>query len=186
MGRQICFYMLREDCEQFLRFVQSRDPVLVVQRDSDSSRVGPVDDPCSLGQDLCLWNQRLLPSLERKYIPQSVKGPYYRVDGSLPTLEFFLPRPADWDGRPALTQGRVYATFDQPTEGLRIWYEGIARWIRKNFTRNPIARVGGYAGPAALQWHRDGGLLLPFVRPLVTPQWRAILFPQSGKQAAHQ
>ena len=177
MGKQICFYILPQDCQQFLRFVQGRDPVLVVDRDSDSARVAPVAEACTLGTTRCLWNQRLLPSLDRKYIPKSVKGPYYTVDGSLPTLEFTLPLPADWDGQPALTQGRVYGSFDQPSKGLRIWYEAIASWIRNHFTRNPIAIVGGYIGPAALQWHHDGGLLLPFVRPLVTPQWRAILNP---------
>jgi len=170
--------MLPQDCEQFLRFVQARDPVLVVERDGDSPRVAPVAEPCRLGKTLCLWNQKLLPSLERCLIQQSVRGPYYTVDGSLPTLELFLPRPADWDGRPALTAGRVYGSFDQPSEELRVWYEGVARWIRKHFTRNPISYVGGYVGPAALEWHQAGGLLLPFVRPLATPEWRAILGSQ--------
>ena len=177
MGRQIGVYMLAEDCRKFLEFVQARDPVVVIRRSGESARVEPVADPCRLGQILCLWNRRLLPSLERKYIPESDIGPYYRIDSSLPTLEFILPGPSEWDGRPALPQGRVYAASYASSEGLRAWYESIARWIRKNFTRNPCRVVGGYIGPAALEGHREGGLLIPWYPPVVTAQWRDILTP---------
>jgi hypothetical protein len=177
MGKQILFHMLSPDCEQFIQFVRERDPVVIVEKDS----VVEVADPCNPGRVLSFWNPKLLSSLERKYIPESTNGPYYRVDSSLPILEFFLPRQQEWDRVPALTQGRVYASFDEPSEGLQSWFEAIARWIRKNFVKNPVPSLGGYIGRAALKWYEDGGLLLPMIRPPVTDQWRAFLQPQRNR-----
>jgi hypothetical protein len=182
MGRQILFHMLPEDCESFLSFARERDPVAIVESSAGSPQVVPITNPCSPGKSLSLWNQRLLPSLERKYVPKSTKGPYYRVDDSLPVLEFFLPRQEEWDGQPALTQGRIYASFDQPNEDLRRWFDTLARWIRTNFTKNTVPSFSGYVGPAALEWHRSGGLLLPMIRPPVTPEWRAVVQLQSGRK----
>src|SRR5579863_4279232 len=50
------------------------------------------------------------------------------------------------------------------------WYNGVARWIRKNFARNPIPLLGGYVGPAAYEFFKRGGLLLPMFRPPLTSQ----------------
>lgn len=181
MGKQVLFHMLRPDCEQFIRAVRERDPIVIVERDSDSAKVVEVADPCAPGPVLSFWNPKLLSSLERKYIPESSIGPYYRVDSALPVIEFFLPRQQEWDGSPALTQSRVYASFDQPSEGLRKWFDAVARWIRKNFAKSPVPSIGGYMGPAALKWHEEGGLLLPMIRPPVNDQWRAFLQPQLAR-----
>lgn len=178
MGRQILFHMLPEDCELFLSGLHQRDRFAVVERDSTSSDIVEVAAPCCVGKTVVLWNRSLLPSLEREYIPQSSRGPYYRVSSSLPLLEFFLPIEADWDSRPALTQGRVYASFDVPHEGLRRWYESVARWIRKNFAKNPVGLSSGYVGPAALKWYGRGGILLPMLRPPFTPEWRSFVDAQ--------
>ena len=171
MGRQVLFHMLSEDCQGFLAYVKENAPVVVTERDGHFSKIEPVGNPCSLGQCLCLWNQGLLPLLRRKFVPKSSKGPYYRVDSALPVAEFFLPREADWEGSPSLTQGRIYASFDQPNDGLRKWFDSMGRWIRKNFAKNPLRGLSGYVGPAALKWYQEGGILLPFVRPLPSPYW---------------
>ena len=118
-------------------------------------------------------NKSLLPTLKRSYIPESVHGPYYRVDGSLPVLELFVPRQTVWDERPALTQGRLYAYAYQDHPALRTWYEALVRWLKKNFEKNPIAWMSGYTGPAAHAWYDKGGLLLPTVQPPLNPEWRA-------------
>jgi len=47
----------------------------------------------------------------------------------------------------------------------------VARWIRKNFIRNPIPHLNGYVGPAAYEFFKTGGLLLPIFRPPLTNQW---------------
>jgi hypothetical protein len=124
----------------------------------------------------------LLPILARKYIPESSVGPYYRIDSSLPVIELFLPREQEWDGVPSLTQGRIYASFDQPSDGLKKWFDTLARWIRSNFAKSPVPSIEGYIGPAALQWYEEGGLLLPMNRPPVNDQWRAFLQPQLDRR----
>ena len=182
MGKQILFHMLPPDCEPFVNFVRERDGVVFVEQASDSSAIEKVRNPCNPGRVLSLWNPNLLATIQRKYIPESNKGPYYRVDSSLPVIEFFLPREQEWDGVPALTQGRVYASFDRPNEGLRKWFDAVARWIRKNFAKSPVPSISGYIGPTALKWHEEGGLLLPMIRPPVNDQWRSFLQPQLDRR----
>lgn len=173
MGRQVQLHLLEEDCRQLLHFVHGRDPVVVIRRDSTLSEIDEVARPCEQGGSYCLWNQALLPSLQRKFIPESLRGPYYRVDSINPVIEFFYPPPVQetWNGRPAHTQGRIWAGFEKENKEFERWYNAIARWIRKNFLRNPIPHLGGYVGPAAYDFFRGGGLLLPFLRPPLTDQW---------------
>jgi hypothetical protein len=181
MGRQIIFHMFPEDREAFLSFVQARDHVIVTEFSGDSADVRPVDlkNRQSKGRDaLCLWNLALLPTLERTYIPDSTIGPYYRIDYTLPILEFSVPTPVLWDETPALTQGRLYAYAYQDLPALRTWYEALARWLRKNFSKNPITWMSGYVGPSARQWFEHGGLLLPYLPPPVTPEWRTRIYAQ--------
>jgi len=176
MGRQIIFHMLPEDRMSFFDFVQQRDPVVVTDfTDSVSGVVQPADlgnRDTKSREWLCLWNRTLLPSLRREYIPESNVGPYYRIDSSLPILEFSLPVQRTWDGEPALTQGRLYAYAYRNYPALRIWYEALVRWLRTRFTKNPIGWMSGYVGPEAYRWYKNGGLLLPFCAPPVNAEWR--------------
>jgi hypothetical protein len=175
MGQQTHFYMLPDDCHLFANFVQKRDPVVFVETDAQSAAVSPIQRPCSGSHDLCLWNQRLLPDLKRDFIPASNRGPYYRIDLAWPVIELLLPRPSPWDGIPALTQGRIYTWWGRSADDAGKWYASLASWLRRHFSRNPNRRLGGYVGPAALEWHKQGNLLLPTFRPPVNDVWRAYL-----------
>jgi hypothetical protein len=178
MGRQIHFYMLPEDRRAFIRLVQEQDPVVVTLRDSDSSEIQSLADlEAGDKKTLCLWNRRLLPLLERKWVPAGC----YRVDGfHPPTLEFNSSFKATWEGKPALGQGRLFGDFDpylgKPPE-FEKWYETMVRWIRKNYRKSPTS-MGGYLGPAAYEFYNDGGYLLPQFLPPRTDVWLAEL----GKQ----
>lgn len=175
MGRQIMFHMLPEDRAAFLSFVQQRDSVVITDFTGDSADVHPVDlnKLSAKNRDwLCLWNVALMPSLRREHVPVSDVGPYYRIDSSLPVPEFSVPVQSVWDGRPALTQGRLYAYSYQSDAALQKWYEALARWLRKNFKTNPTTWMSGYVGPAAYQWYQSGGFLLPFLPPPVNEEWR--------------
>lgn len=169
MGRQTQIHLLEEDCKRFLDFVHGHDPVAVVHRDSKTPDIERVENAWEHGDTYCLWNQALLPDLERKHVTGN--KPYYRVDSAL-VIEFSYPQPAQetWNGRPALTQGRVWAGFEQENKKFEAWYNAVVRWIRKEFVRNPLP-LDGYVGPAAFEWYRNGGILLPMVRPPVTAQW---------------
>jgi hypothetical protein len=173
VGRQVQLHALPEDCEQLLHFIHGRDPVLVTDWTSESMMVAAVQHPCQRGGWYCLWNQALLPHLTRTFIPESKRGAYYRVDSALPVIEFSYPSPVQepWNGRAAQTQGRIWAGFETENRHFERWYNALARWIRKNFVKNPVPLLGGYVGRAAYDWYQKGGLLLPMFRPPPTPEW---------------
>jgi hypothetical protein len=174
MGRQTQFHMLAEDCRLFLEFVQHRDPVIVVDKYSKTEAIEEVLRPWEQkGGNYFLWNRALLPALRRQFIRvEPERASYYGIDHSLPLIEFLYPSPTQepWNETPALTQGRVWAQFQNPTKDFKSWYNAVVRWIRKNFVRDAVL-LNGYVGPAAYQWFKDGGLLLPHFRPPVTSSW---------------
>jgi|ERR1700690_50281 len=185
MGRQTQFHMLESDCREFLEFVHQRDPVIVLDRSSTSQAIEEAQQPWGRGETYWLWNQAILPDLKRRFVrvePESAS--YYAIDSSLPVIEFWYPAPIpeSWNGRPALMQGRVWAQFDHPTKEFERWYNAVVRWIRKNFVRNPVP-LGGYVGPAAYQWFKDGGLLLPHFRPPLTSSWLSWIEAQDQHRA---
>jgi hypothetical protein len=171
--------MLPEDRAAFLSFVQGRDPVVVTTRDSDSADVQPISDrDIAGGKILCLWNRSVLPSLEREQVPS--RG-YFTVSGlKIPVLEYISSFTATWEGTPALGQGRLFGNFEayleKPPE-FQKWYEGLVRWIRRNYSRNPES-TGGYVAPAAFEFYKRGGYLLPNFVPPRTEEWLA----EIGKQ----
>ena len=129
--------------------------------------------PAKLSNDsqwLCIWNQALLPQLKRKWIPNA-EHEHYRVDEfQLPVVEFSTSSRVIWDGRPALVQGRLHGFFDGKSPEFEKWYETLVRWIRKNFLKNPTS-LGGYVGPAAYKFYKEGGYLLPNFVPPTTKEW---------------
>jgi hypothetical protein len=179
MGRQIHFHMLLDDQDEFLRFVRKRAPIVVIARDSDSAKVEPAADPdTGPHKTLCLWNRDLLPDLQRKWIPEPG---YYRVDSlKVPILEFSPSFAATWEGKPALGQGRIFGNFEQylgkPLD-FEKWYGSLVRWIRQNYQKSP-ASSGGYVGPAAYEFYKGGGYLLPNILPPRTKEW----LDEIGKQ----
>jgi hypothetical protein len=146
----------------------------VVKRDDpDSATVEALASlPKSGNETLILWNQALLPELKRKRISGAAAGDYYRVDETAnAVLEFGSSILGRWCDRPSLTQGRIYGIFDNKSEDFSGWFEQITRHIRKAFVKNPVT-LSGYVGPAAYEWFRQGGLLLPTLLPPDTPEWR--------------
>jgi hypothetical protein len=183
MGKQILFHMLPRDCEEFLAFLQRHDPVVITARDSDSREIQDLSaSACSFDQTLSLWNQPLLPQLERKRVRPS--RPYYTVDNSLPVLEMTTCHQCDWDRRAALTQGRVWGSFEEKSKSLDSWFEAISRWIRSNYVPNHLTQLRGYIAPGALEWHKQGGILLPMLVPPVKPEWRKFVASQHDRTGA--
>jgi hypothetical protein len=98
--------------------------------------------------------------------------PYYRVDEQTESvLELWLSGRTTWEGRAALTQGRVYGVFQGKQPEFEKHYEQIIRYIRRHWRKNPAAWMGGYIGPAASEWFNQGGLLLPNYIPPVRRDW---------------
>ena len=118
-----------------------------------------------------MWNQAILPSLRRR-----ATGNQFSIDFSAPTIEFSYYPPAlePWNGQPALIQGRIWASFENENKAFERWYNAAVRWIRKNFIRDlALGFDRDSIGPAAYEWFKNGGLLLPQFRPPITDEWLA-------------
>jgi len=57
-------------------------------------------------------------------------------------------------------------------------------WINRNFESSPLKMLGGYVGPAAMRWYREGGILLPMFNPPATPAWEEFIANQHGPLSA--
>jgi hypothetical protein len=183
MGRQTQLHLLPQDCRQLLSFIQQRDPVIVTHwHSSESAEIAAVRDPWDRPGFYCLWNQAILPSLER-----DGTGKYFNVNSSLPVIEFSyegtLSEP--WNGQSGLLQGRIWASFDAEDKSFERWYNAVVRWIRKNFVRDPMVGLDlGFIGPVAYDWFRQGGLMLPSFRPPVTESWLGWVDVQNQHRAS--
>ena len=178
MGRQILFHALKDDCEQLFSFIRGHEAVNVVERDAETEELVDLDMPCNAKSVLILWKKEAGTVLRRHYIARATR-PYFSVPYSA-GLEFSRSITTEWNGHPGLTQGRLYFNTDRVNEPLARWYSRIARWIRARWTRCPVG-LSGYVGPSALNWHEDGGLLLPIFRPPDTPEWRNFFSRQLGR-----
>jgi hypothetical protein len=162
--------MLPEDCRNFVQFLRERDPVIVTKwHSSESAEIEDIHSPWERGEKYCLWNQSILHSLKRR-----ATGKYFNIDSSEPVIEFEYPAPRlePWNGRPALVQGRIWASFDTEMKDFERWYNAVVRWIRKNFIRDRAVGLDSDSiGPATYDWFKQGGLLLPGFRPPVTEAW---------------
>jgi len=176
MGKQITFYMTPKDRDEFLSVVQAFAPTVVALRDADVAAISPSDRAeIGSGKTLVLWNPALCSSLQRTWIDDPG---YFRVDTLRePALEYMPSISATWKREAALLQGRLFGNFESylgKPEGFHKWYESLARWIRKNYSKNSN-NVGGYIGPGAKQLVADGVYLLPSFVPPETPEWQAEL-----------
>jgi len=167
--------MYGRDCDAFFAAARHIAPFVAVVRDSPTAGIDPVDLPCTVRADLMLWNKAIAPSSVRTYVPNAVRA-YHRFPYDVPALEFCPTGDmSDWEGRPAMTAGRLYASRYQDNRELAKWYEKLAGWMRRHFHGHRLTSSTFRVGPDAWDWHRSGGLLLPMVRPLVTPTWRRLL-----------
>lgn len=180
MGRQIQLSMLPADAQELVFAIPDHGLVEVATQRGRSASVEPLaavpNDPKG---NLILWNKRFAVGLQRRFVPSS-DAPYYTLDvWTEPILEFSTSLLTEWQGRPALTQGRIYGVFDDKPIEFEKWYERVVRFIRKRWRKNPAARIGGgYVGPAASAWFESGGLLLPGFVPPVTNDWIRVLGEQ--------
>lgn len=179
MGRQIHFYMMAADRDAFLDLIRDSSATVVVDRDSNSEIVRHLENAnLNPHKTLCLWNRDYLSQVERKWIPEADS---YRLDTlHNPILEFVQSFQTTWKRNAALGQGRLFGDFDahlgKPAD-FQKWYERVGRWMRKNYRKSP-AQWGGYVGPAAYEFFKDGGYFLPNFKPPQTKTWLAQMAKQ--------
>ena len=122
---------------------------------SELAEIQEVSCPWERGGHYCLWNHAILPALTRK-----ATGKYFNIDFSAPVIQFTYESPVleSWNGQPALTQGRIWASFETENIAFDKWYNAVVRWIRKNFIRDlAVGHDRDSIGPAAYEWFRTGG-----------------------------
>jgi hypothetical protein len=174
VGRQIQLSLLAKDASVLIHTLSTWAPVVVVASRGDSAIPGELTTihDSAEWQKLILSNKRIAPSVQRRFIV-GAKPPYYLLDEQAePVLELSLSALTEWNGTPALTQGRIYGAFfeEKPTE-FKKWFERITHYIRKHWRKNPVSCLSGYVGPSASEWFEAGGLLLPSYMPPVRNDW---------------
>lgn len=182
MGRQVEFHALAADLGEFLDFVCTGNPVVVTLMDSDRPEIEPLVDPRSESRVMTLWNQAVIPTLERTLVPSGS----YRIRYSLPVLALTPSRATSLNHQPALLRGRLYGfSFEGAPAGYAKWYDALARWIRSHFARSPLGKREGYIGRAALAWFQQGGILLPWpdAPATMTPELESYVDAQRAARA---
>ena len=173
MGRQTQLHVLSRDLNELLVAMHDKEPMHVALRRGNSAtleRQSFIPDNLS-GQSLVLWSERFAPDLQRRFVA-TADSPYFLADEQTESvLELSLSAVTTWEGRPALTQGRIYGVFRNKQPEFEKCYEQIIRYIRGHWRKNPATWMGGYVGPAAGDWFDGGGLLLPSYVPPVCNDW---------------
>ncbi len=165
MGRQVNFFMAKEDEDRFLSFVKQTGDVVLLPPVSATSDFQPVEElPEPLSRDMWrqfwLWNRSITSNFQSEYVPE--KG-YFAINGLLSSVvEFSRSYVKDNTMYP----GRIWAEFtiiDSEAEDLgqkdrefRKWYETLAKWIRREFYHTGWMI---FAGQGALKFQNQGGTL---------------------------
>jgi hypothetical protein len=174
VGRQTQLHVLAKDVNELLIAMHGKEPLEVAFRRGNAvtpERLPFVPENID-GQVLVMWSERFAPNLQARYVP--AQPPYYCIDEQTESVfELSLSRLTTWQGRPALTQGRIYAVFQNKQPEFEKCYDQLIRYIRRHWRKNPTdpIKVGGYLGPAASEWFDRGGLLLPGYIPPVRSDW---------------
>jgi hypothetical protein len=158
---------------QLIVAMHDKEPLEVAMRYGNSAtpeRLAFIPENTS-GETLVLWSERLAPNLQRDYVAKADPPYYVLKEQTELALELSLSAKNTWDGRRALTQGRIYGVFENKQAEFEEFYERIVRYIRRHWRKNPVAWMGGYLGPAANDWFEGGGLLLPGYIPPVRSDW---------------
>lgn len=127
--------MLEADCKSFLDFVQRRDPVFVIEKYSSSLNLESLTKASEHANVYCLWNQAVCPVLIPEKIEQKDGTLRYHTGWNLPVIEFDYRGPVatTWNERPALTQGRVWASFQQADKRFESWYNAVIGFAKTLF-----------------------------------------------------
>jgi len=163
--------MLQEDKEEFFQFLASKHEAFATAWTSTNSEIVRLESPATEKGSLALWEIRSGTQRERKRIVRDNGSVVYEFDRDNSVLEYSPSCLVTHEETPALLQGRLYTFLsDMPAETASL-FRTASQWIKRSFEPCPYKLLGGYVGPAAMHWHRDGGLLLPMFKPAKTHAW---------------
>lgn len=180
MGRQTQLHVFSKDVNDLLVAMHDKETLEIALRSGSTAnpeRLAFIPENMN-GQTLVLWSDRFAPNLQRGYVANA-QPPYYRIDAQTElVLELWLSALTTWDGKPALTQGRIYGIFESKQPEFEKVYERLVRYIRRHWRKNPASWMQGYIGPAASDWFEQRGILLPNYIPPVRSDWIACIREQ--------
>jgi hypothetical protein len=183
MGHQITFHMLQEDKEEFFRFLASQYNVFATAWASDRLETIRCQSPAREKGTLALWERRSETQRERKKIARDDGSVVYGFDRQDSVLEFSPSDLVIHEGSLALLQGRLYSFLSEMSVETAGLFKTSRQWIKRTFEPCPFTLLGGYIGPAAMRWHRDGGVILPMFNPPATQAWEDFIKSQHRPQA---
>jgi hypothetical protein len=164
MGRQVRFFMDRNDEKRFVEFVRSSRDVVILPYDSPDPRFPPLNDLPDYSSDnfsfmLWLFNPRVSSRLETDYVPEQH---HYTIDRDTSSVVEFSRTIREGN---IVRPGRLWAEFKYldpdrkwalKEPEFKKWYESLAKWIRKNYSREIDPDF--YFGPGALKLVKEGGV----------------------------
>lgn len=170
MGRQVNFFILDTDTQDFLNYVQSTGDIQLIRGRIQASQHPQVADwqlPLDMspyGEDLYFFRK---PNwhLQVEFIPE--QG-YWTIDQLESSVVEFEPCKLE-GGR--LERGRIWAEMrvvindryvEKPEEFIR-WYNRIERWLKKHLRK---LDNGLYISDNAYTWALSGGQLMSGVTPV--------------------
>src|SRR5690349_4491827 len=113
MGRQTQLHVRAKDVNELVVAMHGKEPLEVALRSGTAAvpeRLAFLPENIN-GQTLVMWSERFAPNLQGRYIANA-QPPYYLVDEQEESVfELSLSSMTTWQGRPALTHGRIYAVF---------------------------------------------------------------------------
>lgn len=175
MGKQVNFFMMLEDEKYFLENIMKDGKTKLARSHPEKPEIqiiNSIDEVSGANQELFILLINLsLPIAENyiKEIPiklenvkpgQEMKRVNIYIDKmNAPVIEFIRSDIKQETG--ALRRGRIWASMNRFENGqfyykgteFEKWYDGIARWLRRNLTKYE----GYYFGKKALDWHLQGG-----------------------------
>jgi hypothetical protein len=183
MGHQITFHMLEEDRTEFFRFLSSRHKIVASAWTSDAPAVAHCESPAQEKGALALWEPQSGADRQREKVLRDNGAIVYEFDRQNSILEFNPGKLVVHGGSPVLLQGRLYSFLSEMSVETVGPFRTARQWIKRSFQPCPFKLLGGYVGPAAMRWYRDGGILLPMFNPPATPAWEEFITSQHRAQA---
>jgi hypothetical protein len=183
MGHQIIFHALQEDTEAFFRFLEAKRHVVATAWTSDYPEIIRCKSPALEKGALAIWEALPETQPRRKRIARQDGSVVFEVDRENAVLEFSPGALVTRDGLPALIQGRLYSFLKDMGVDTTSLFRAASQWIRRTFEPCPYKLLGGFVGPEAMRWHRDGGVMLPMFNPPATQAWEEFIKSQYRPQS---
>lgn len=182
MGKQTRFYTLPNDEISFWEFISSIPDIHRLSDKSSSPEITSFVIPWERQLIATRLTKYLITTGEIKNLQKLIRQSthkiwlseiadyidtgekFYWIDSNSPHVEYSTSFIRYDDN---LVQGRIWVDlysvgenqFVYKGDDLKMLYETLASWIRKNFKK--LKGVDGYFGPEALVWYQDGGQLFP-------------------------